>query len=121
MTIRRKEDPEALASGHGETVREYFGKAVGPAGVRHSLARIAIAPGKASLRHFHPAAEESYFVLSGTARMVVDGEESRLGPGDGVFIAPKREHQIINDGGEDLVFVAVCVPPWTPECSEFTE
>jgi mannose-6-phosphate isomerase-like protein (cupin superfamily) len=119
MTIRRKDEPGAVLSRRGESVREYFGKTVGPGGVRHSLARITISPGGSSLKHSHPEAEESYFVLSGEARIVIDGEESPLGKGDGVLIAPNREHQIFNDGAEDLEFIAVCVPPWTPDCSKF--
>jgi len=120
MTIRRKDDLKPFDSEHGETVREFFGKAVGPDGVQHSLAHIVIAPGKASLKHHHPIAEESYYILSGQARMVIDGEECAMKASDGVVILPKREHQIFNDGEEDLVFIAVCVPPWTPDCSVFS-
>jgi len=119
MTIRLKGETKPLSSEHGETVREFFGNAIGPDGVKHSLAHIEISPGKSSLNHHHPTAEESYYILSGTARMVIDGQESLLDPGDGVVILPKKKHQIFNDGEEPLVFIAVCVPPWTPECSVF--
>ncbi|MBZ0299613.1 MAG: cupin domain-containing protein, partial [Anaerolineae bacterium] len=88
---------------------------------QHSLAHITLPPGKASLRHYHPVVEESYFILSGQGRIVVDGEQQRVASGDAIAIPVSTVHQIVNDGAEDLVFLAVCAPPWTPDCSVFVD
>jgi oxalate decarboxylase/phosphoglucose isomerase-like protein (cupin superfamily) len=116
----------------GEVVREVFGKAVGPGFPAHSLAHITIPPKGASLLHYHPVAEESYYLLAGKGRMTMqkaregqqrpEGEpqEWSVGPGDAVLVAPSTWHQICNvSDSEDLIFIAVCVPPWTPDCSVF--
>jgi mannose-6-phosphate isomerase-like protein (cupin superfamily) len=71
---------QALVSPHGEIVYELAGRAAGGE-IQHSVAHIELPPGKASLKHFHPVAEESYTILSGTARLVLDGETYSLTPG----------------------------------------
>jgi mannose-6-phosphate isomerase-like protein (cupin superfamily) len=105
-------------SAHGEIVYEYMGKAAGGT-AQHSLAQIILPPGKAALKHYHPAAEESYYILSGKGRVVLDGEERIMTAGDAVAIPANTVHRIFNDSKENLVFLAICAPPWTPDCSVF--
>jgi mannose-6-phosphate isomerase-like protein (cupin superfamily) len=101
---------------HGEAVQEILGLQAG--GVQsHSLARMTIAPGKSSLPHFHKESEESYLILSGKAKLVIDAKSFELSPGDAVLIEPDEVHQIFNPAKQDLVFLAVCVPAWQPEDS----
>jgi mannose-6-phosphate isomerase-like protein (cupin superfamily) len=111
---------QPLVSEHGEIVYELIGHAAGGSQA-HSLAQIVLPPGKTSLKHYHPVAEESYYILSGTAQMEIDGETAILGPGDSVVIPPTKAHQITNAGDDDLVFLAVCVPAWTPDNSVFLD
>jgi mannose-6-phosphate isomerase-like protein (cupin superfamily) len=116
--IRRKEDCKPLMSDHGEIVYELLGNAAGGSR-QHSLAHIELPPGKASLPHHHPKAEESYYILSGVARLVVDGTTYRLDPGQAAVITPGMVHQIFNDGPTALHFLAVCAPAWTPTNSVY--
>ncbi|MBN1679339.1 MAG: cupin domain-containing protein [Anaerolineae bacterium] len=109
-----------IESDHGETVYELLGAASGGSQA-HSLAQVVLAPGKACLKHYHPTAEESYIILSGTGRMIIDDVSKSLGPGDAVAILPGQVHQVFNDTGTDLVFLAVCVPAWTPDNSVFLD
>jgi len=120
MHIKNVTEVTPLRSKHGETVYELFGTAAGGT-QSHSLAQIAIAPGKASLKHYHPTAEESYYILSGKARMDMDGTSTTLGPGDSVVILPDHIHQIANAGDNDLVLLAICVPAWTPDNSVYVD
>lgn len=107
-------------SPHGEVVREVGGNAVG--GTQdHSVAHITLQPHAASLKHYHPEVEESYYMLTGQARLVMDGESYTLHPGDLVAIRPRQVHQIFNAGDTPITFIAICVPPWTPDCSVFLE
>ncbi len=121
MHTNHKTKCQPFISDNGETVYELIGHVATPGDIKHSLAYIEILPGKASLKHFHPVAEESYYILQGQARMVIENETQTLTPGMSVLIPPKKVHQIFNDGKELLHFMAVCIPAWTPECSVFVD
>jgi quercetin dioxygenase-like cupin family protein len=116
--IRDTQSVAPFESPHGEIVHELGGLSAGGL-QQHSLAQITLPPGKSSLKHYHPIMEESYYMLSGTTRMVVDGETQTLTAGQMVAILPNQAHQIFNDGDQSAIFLAVCVPPWTPDCSIF--
>lgn len=120
MHIRNARDIDPVSAPHGEIIFELFGSTTG-GGQAHSLAQIVIPPGKASRRHFHPEAEESYYVLSGVGALIIDGEAVTLNTGDGVVIPPPQIHQIANQGTENLVLLVVCVPAWTPDNSVFLD
>jgi len=120
MNVRSARHMHGVESEHGEIVYELLGASAGGSRA-HSLAQIVIPPGKASLKHYHPVAEESYYILSGTARMELDGEIAVLGPGDSVIILPHQIHQIANAGEGDLTLLAICVPAWTPDNSVFLD
>jgi mannose-6-phosphate isomerase-like protein (cupin superfamily) len=120
MNIRNAKSISPVASEHGEIIYELFGNSAGGSRA-HSLARIVIPPGKASLKHYHPAAEESYSILSGSARMELDSESALVGAGDSIVIVPPQVHQIFNVGRDDLVMLVVCAPAWTPDNSVFVD
>ena len=120
MHIRNAEDITGIASPHGETAYELCGVSAGGS-AQHSVALIALAVGKASRKHYHPQAEESYTILSGKARVTVGDESAELGAGDCVVIPPTQIHQIANAGSTELRFLAVCVPPWTPDNSVYVD
>jgi mannose-6-phosphate isomerase-like protein (cupin superfamily) len=98
----------------GETVYELIGSSVnsGSAGL-HSLAVIVMPPGCSSQRHYHEEGEETYYILVGSARMVINDHEFMLIPGQACLIQPNECHQVTNNGKENLEFIAVCVPAWT--------
>ena len=66
-------------------------------------------PGKTSFPlHAHAAVEEALFVVSGHAKVRTPAGDSEIGPGDFVsFSAGGPAHQLVNDGAEPLVYVAV--------------
>ena len=114
MHIRTKQEIlKPLTSPWGETVYELVGSASASGGAfLHSLAQIVIAPGRSSIMHYHKVSEETYYILAGTARMVIDGRELALLSGQACLIQPHEWHQIFNPGETDLEFLAVCTPPW---------
>ncbi len=120
MRVYNAQSVKGHTSKHGEIVFELFGSAAEHSEA-HSLAQIVIPPGKASRKHYHPDAEESYYILSGTAQMELDGKHATLNPGDSVVILPDQVHEISNTGTDDLVLLAICVPPWTPDNSVFVD
>ena len=102
----------------GETVFELVGSSPKSGDARlHSLAHILIPPGKSSSAHYHKVAEETYYILKGQGRMLVDGREYILTPGQACLVCAPEVHQIFNDGDIDLEFLAVCAPAWTPDDS----
>lgn len=92
-----------------------------PQAANHSLAQISIAPGAASQPHYHKICQESYYILTGQARISIDEQQVDLAPGQACLILPGQVHQIINDGDQILEFLAVCVPAWFPSDSVFIQ
>lgn len=115
-------DLSPITTPHGELIRELIGRTATEGSVpRHSVAHIVLPPGKSSLRHYHPEAEESYYILSGRARVLIGEEEVELTAGTAVLIPAPQPHKITNIGSEDLAFLAICVPAWEPDNSVFLE
>ncbi len=123
MRIISKEDIKTpLHNPSGESVYELVGKAEDSGGTQgHSLAHIVIPPGNTSHTHYHQISEETYYILSGTGTMRIDEKGFTLQAGQACLIEPGEVHRIANEGSEDLVFLAVCSPPWTPDDSFSSE
>jgi mannose-6-phosphate isomerase-like protein (cupin superfamily) len=77
-----------------------------------SLAEATIAVGCATQEHYHPKSEEIYYILRGTARMKIDGEERPVGPFDAIAIPPGARHKIWNTGPDPLVLLCCCAPAY---------
>lgn len=114
--ITRNEVDEPFRAPLGELVYELIGPSAELGGAQlHSLAHVVIPPGKLSPRHYHEVSEETYCMLVGQARMVIDGRELTLSPGQSLLILPGEIHQIFNECQEDVELLVVCAPPWTPD------
>ena len=68
-------------------------------------------PGTAEARHYHRAAEQFFYILSGEAQMEVNGEICTLRRGEGIHIPPGRRHQIRNVSSAPVEFLVVSRPP----------
>lgn len=100
----------------GELIYELVGNTPALGGTaKHSLAQVVVPPGMLSPRHLHRHSEETYFLLKGRARMVIDGHEFWLSPGEACLIMPGEVHQVFNDQDDTLEFLVVCAPPWTAD------
>lgn len=60
--------------------------------------------------HLHPDAEETYTVLSGTLDVCVDGQWSKLGPGEMVTVPAQTPHTLKNEGQEEVRLINVHKP-----------
>lgn len=121
MELASKESTLALQSKHGEIIYELIGRGIGDSTELHSVAYVVIPPGKSSLLHYHPVAEESYYFLKGKAKLLIENEETIVSPGQAVLIKPTKPHKISSIGETDLEFLAYCVPAWEPTNSVFLE
>lgn len=77
---------------------------------KQSLAEARVAPGQTTQPHYHPQAEEIYYILQGSGRMQIDKECRDIGPGDAIAIPPGAAHQITNTGDATLLFLCCCAP-----------
>ncbi len=122
MTIFSKDQVKnPIITKHGENIYELLGEFTTLKTRIHSLAYVEIKPGKTSLLHYHPVAEESYYILKGTGKVHLDEQEFPLAVGDCVLIKPNVKHKIFNTGPEPLEFLAICVPAWEPRNTVWLE
>jgi mannose-6-phosphate isomerase-like protein (cupin superfamily) len=112
MNKPSKEKATAIENTPGEIIYELIGRGLAESTDRHSVAYVVIHPGKASARHYHPEAEESYYILKGRASISLDSEVDVLVEGEAILIEKGKKHQITNVGDGDLEFIAFCVPAW---------
>jgi mannose-6-phosphate isomerase len=69
--------------------------------------KLVVRPGKRLSYQRHAHRSEHWFVVSGTAEILVDGGVGQLGPGSAADIEAGSAHRIGNTGSEDLVFIEV--------------
>lgn len=67
-------------------------------------------PGQQQRIHAHAGADKIYFVLEGTGRFHIGGEEADLGP-DSIVLAPSNEeHGVMNATSERVVLLVFMAP-----------
>ena len=82
-----------------------------------SIARIRVPPGAETAWHCLKDVAERYIIVEGQGRVEVgDHLIEDVGPGDVVRIPANLKQRICNLTEGDLVFYAVCTPPFTPSC-----
>ena len=77
-----------------------------------SLAEARIPSGEATAPHYHPQAEEIYYLLEGRGRMQIEDQIREVGPGDAIAIPPGLRHQITAISKEPLRFLCCCAPAY---------
>jgi mannose-6-phosphate isomerase-like protein (cupin superfamily) len=123
LFLTRKDKVEKpFVSKSGERVFEMIGRPSKLGGAtKHSFGIAVIGPNCSTQLHYHPYAEETYYIMKGKGRMIIDGTEHVVQPGDAVLISPPEKHQIFCDGNEDLEFIVVCAPAWEPSNSVYID
>lgn len=112
MIVHRKdmkvEHKEKMRGGEGSTTVVQF---VDPTSMKNArlLAELTLPPGASIGEHPHDSETEYYIILSGTGKVIDDGVEQPVSPGDVVVTGNGARHSIINTGKVPLVFHAVIV------------
>jgi len=84
-----------------------------------SIARARVEPGVTTRLHRLHGVTERYVILQGKGLVDVGAQQGRaVTLGDVVVIPPLSPQRITNVGVEDLIFLAICTPRFTPACYE---
>jgi len=68
-------------------------------------------PGSKSSDHIHEKGEETWYILSGRGKVIVDGEEEEVSSDTVVVIMPGQKHQLVNTGDETFKVLWMHTPP----------
>lgn len=120
MDVVSRNEVKSFITEDGSEIRELL--AHRNSGIRNqSLAEAILAPGKATTEHYHPKAEEIYYILQGKGKIRIGDETRELMSQDAVAIRPGDHHKIWNTGDEDLVFLCCCAPGYEHDDTVLTE
>ena len=75
-----------------------------------SVIQERVPPGGAEDKHYHEKAHQFFFFLSGEATMEIKDQRLVVGPQQGISIPPKVSHRLLNEGQQDLSFIAISAP-----------
>lgn len=78
-----------------------------------SIALVKMYVGEKGAYHYHDNITETYIFAKGSGRIIINGVENEVFPGDVYEIPPKNGHLIIADS--EMEFECICTPPWEEE------
>jgi mannose-6-phosphate isomerase-like protein (cupin superfamily) len=120
MDLKNLNEVPAFKTKDGSEIRELL--AYRNSCIRNqSLAEARIPVGGSTLEHFHPRAEEIYFIIAGSGKMRVENETREVKIGDAIAIPPGQKHKIWNTGGEILKLLCCCAPAYEHDDTVITE
>jgi mannose-6-phosphate isomerase-like protein (cupin superfamily) len=116
MIVQALEQQIPFTTKDGSTIRDILDRANAP--VEHqSLAEATLPANASTVRHYHKAAEEIYFILEGSGEMEIEGEKRLVHPGDAILISPGSWHTIV--ALSPLRLLCCCAPPYAHEDTFF--
>ena len=120
MEIVNLDQAEPFRTKDGSEIRELL--AHRNSAIRNqSLAEARIPVGGVTMEHYHPRAEEIYYITHGTGRMKLGHEERDVRPGDAIAIPPGQAHKLWNIGDEPLRLLCCCAPGYEHDDTVLTE
>jgi len=118
MEIRARDAAVPFTTVDGSTIRSLLDRTTAPV-AHQSLAEATIEAGAATIRHYHRAAEEIYYLVEGSGTMEVDGVTARVTAGDAVLIPPGAWHRLEADASGPVRLLCCCSPPYAHEDTFF--
>ena len=120
MDITNLGKVEAFVTKDGSEIRELL--AHRNSSIRNqSLAEARLPVGGATQEHYHPQAEEIYYITHGTGRIRIQGELREVVVGDAIAIRPGQRHKLWNTGTEPLRLLCCCAPAYEHADTIITE
>jgi mannose-6-phosphate isomerase-like protein (cupin superfamily) len=120
MDVKNVADMQAFITKDGSEIRELL--AYRNSAVRNqSLAEARVPVAGSTQEHYHPKAEEIYFITAGMGRMRIENEVREVKPGDAIAILPGQKHKLWNTGKETLKLLCCCAPAYEHSDTIITE
>ncbi|HEX3801168.1 MAG TPA: cupin domain-containing protein [Verrucomicrobiae bacterium] len=120
MDVKNISEAPPFITKDGSEIRELL--AYRNSAVRNqSLAEARIPIGGSTQEHYHPRAEEIYFITAGTGRMRIEDETREVKTGDAIAILPGKKHKLWNTGSEVLKLLCCCSPGYEHSDTIITE
>jgi mannose-6-phosphate isomerase-like protein (cupin superfamily) len=120
MDIKNIDELAPFITKDGSEIRELL--AYRNSAIRHqSLAEARLPVGTSTQEHFHPRAEEIYYITHGTGKIRIENETREVKPGDAIAIPPGQKHKLWNTGGEVLRLLCCCAPAYEHSDTVITE
>ena len=120
MDIKNLDYVPAFITKDGSEIRELL--AYRNSAIRHqSLAEARLPVGASTQEHYHPRAEEIYFITQGSGRIRIEGATCEVRVGDAIAIPPGLKHKLWNTGNETLHLLCSCAPAYEHADTVITE
>jgi mannose-6-phosphate isomerase-like protein (cupin superfamily) len=120
MDIKNLNEAPAFITKDGSEIREllaYRNSAIR----KQSLAEARLPTGGATQEHYHPLAEEIYFITHGTGKIRIENETRAVRAGDAIAIPPGQKHKLWNTGRDALRLLCCCAPAYEHTDTIITE
>lgn len=62
------------------------------------------------VRHYHKNTRQFFYVLTGIAKIEIDGQCISLNPKEGIEVPPLTPHQMRNESSQDVEFLVISQP-----------
>lgn len=120
MDIKNLADVPPFTTKDGSEIRELL--AHRNSAIRNqSLAEARLPVGASTQEHYHPKAEEIYYITHGLGRISIEGELREVKPGDAIAIPPGKKHKLWNVGAETLRLLCCCAPGYEHDDTVITK
>ena len=120
MDIKNLNQMPSFTTKDGSEIRELL--AYRNSVIRHqSLAEARLPAGGSTQEHYHPRAEEIYYITQGMGRIRIEGELREVKAGDAIAIPPGQRHKLWNTGAETLRLLCCCAPGYEDSDTIITE
>ena len=120
MDVKNLDEVLSFITKDGSEIRELL--AHRNSAIRNqSLAEARLPVGASTQEHFHPRAEEIYFITHGAGKIRIAGELREVREGDAITIPPGQRHKLWNTGPEVLRLLCCCAPAYEHTDTVITE
>ena len=120
MEIKKLSEAAPFITKDGSEIRELL--AYRNSAIRNqSLAEARLPAGASTQEHFHPRAEEIYYITHGAGKIRIENETREIGAGDAIAIPPGKKHKLWNTGGGVLRLLCCCAPAYEHSDTIITE
>jgi mannose-6-phosphate isomerase-like protein (cupin superfamily) len=120
MDVKNLSEVPAFITKDGSEIRELL--AHRNSAIRNqSLAEARVPVAGSTEEHYHPKAEEIYYITHGRGRIRIEGVLREITVGDAVAISPGQRHKLWNTGSDTLRLLCCCSPAYEHDDTILTD